>query len=176
MKQLYIRKGNSEETKDIIIIGDEQEMGGRDLNGYRPSKGTPFEPIVKKDPFSGNTGLTYIHATYNINLDTAAYTRDYDVHSFVRNMCDDIVKWDGETNAGRVRSREAFIAKGDTQKVCNELYKRIETEIHGGVPCHHIFIKRFFKVIGLIISIPFRIIWFILKLLFGKRKHHRRRR
>lgn len=175
-KQLYIRKGNSTDTRNIIIIGEEQEMGSRDLNGYRPNKGSSFEPLIKTDKFSGNKNLTYVHATYNINLDTASYSRDYDVHKFVKEMCSDIVKWDGETNEGLVRSREAFISKSkDTQAVCDELYKRIETEVHGGVPCHHIFIKRLFKVFGFIISIPFRIVWFILKVLFGK-KHHRRRR
>lgn len=175
-KQLYIRKGNSLDTKDIIIIGEEQELGSRDISGYRPSKGSSFEPLVKTDKFSGNTNLTYVHATYNINLDTSKYSRDYDVHKFVKEMCSDLVKWDGETNEGRVRSREAFISKKDTQSVCNELYRRIETEIHGGVPCHHIFIKRFFKVIGFIILIPFKILWFILKLIFCKKKRRRRKR
>ena len=175
-EQLYRGKGNSLDTKDIIIIGEEQELGSRDISGYRPSKGSSFEPLVKTDKFSGNTNLTYVHATYNINLDTSKYSRDYDVHKFVKEMCSDLVKWDGETNEGRVRSREAFISKKDTQSVCNELYRRIETEIHGGVPCHHIFIKRFFKVIGFIILIPFKILWFILKLIFCKKKHRRRRR
>lgn len=175
-KQLYIRKGNSLDTVDIIIIGEEQELGSRDISGYRPSKGSSFEPLVKTDKFSGNNNLTYVHATYNIDLDTSKYSRDYDVHKFVKEMCSDLVKWDGETNEGRVRSREAFISKKDTQSVCNELYRRIETEIHGGVPCHHIFIKRFFKVIGFIISLPFKILWFILKLIFCKKKHSRRRR
>lgn len=175
-KQLYIRKGNSSDTKDIIIIGEEQELGSRDISGYRPSKGSSFEPLVKTDKFSGNTNLTYVHATCNINLDTSKYSRDYDVHKFVKEMCSDLVKWDGETNEGRVRSREAFISKKDTQSVCDELYRRIETEIHGGVPCHHIFIKRFFKVIGFIISLPFKIILFILKLIFCRKKHRRRRR
>ena len=175
-KQLYIRKGNSLDTLDIIIIGEEQELGSRDISGYRPSKGSSFEPLVKTDKFSGNTNLTYVHATYNINLNTSKYSRDYDVHKFVKEMCSDLVKWDGETNEGRVRSREAFISKKDTQSVCDELYRRIETEIHGGVPCHHIFIKRLFKVIGFIISLPFKILWFILKLIFCKKKHRRRRR
>lgn len=175
-KQLYIRKGNSLDTVDIIIIGEEQELGSRDISGYRPSKGSSFEPLVKTDKFSGNTNLTYVHATYNINLNTSKYSRDYDVHKFVKEMCSDLVKWDGETNEGRVRSREAFISKKDTQSVCDELYRRIETEIHGGVPCHHIFIKRLFKVIGFIISLPFKILWFILKLIFCKKKHRRRRR
>lgn len=175
-KQLYIRKGNSLDTVDIIIIGEEQELGSRDISGYRPSKGSSFEPLVKTDKFSGNTNLTYVHATYNINLNTSKYSRDYDVHKFVKEMCSDLVKWDGETNEGRVRSREAFISKKDTQSVCDELYRRIKTEIHGGVPCHHIFIKRLFKVIGFIISLPFKILWFILKLIFCKKKHRRRRR
>lgn len=175
-KQLYIRKGNSSDTSDIIIIGEEQELGSRDISGYRPNKGSSFEPLVKADKFSGNTNLTYVHATYNIDLDTSKYSRDYDVHKFVKEMCTDLVKWDGETNEGRVRSREAFISKKDTQSVCDELYRRIETEIHGGVPCHHIFIKRFFKVIGFIILIPFKILLFILKLIFCKKKRRRRRR
>lgn len=175
-KQLYIRKGNSTDTKDIVIIGEESELGGRDLNGYRPNKGSSFEPLVKTDKFSGNTNLTYVHATYNIDLDTSRYSRDYDVHKFVKEMCSDLVKWDGETNEGRVRSREAFISKKDTQSVCDELYRRIETEVHGGVPCHHVFVKRFFKVIGFIILLPFKILFFILKVLFGKKRRSRRRR
>ena len=173
-KQLYIRKGNSSDTSDIIIIGEEQELGSRDISGYRPSKGSSFEPIVKADKFSGNTNLTYVHATYNINLDTSKYSRDYDVHKFVKEMCSDLVKWDGEANEGRVRSREAFISKKDTQSVCDELYRRIETEIHGGVPCHHIFIKRLFKVIWFIILIPFKILLFILKLIFCKKRRRKR--
>lgn len=175
MKQLYIRKGNGIDTQGIIIIGEEAELGSRDNSGYRPSKGAIFEAL-KRDPYTGADGLTYIHATPNINLDTNQYQSDHDVHTFVKKYCSDIVKWDGETNEGRVRSREAFIAKDDTQTVCNELYKRIETEIHGGIPCRHIFIKRLFKIIGFIISIPFRIIWFVLGSLLGFRKKKRRHR
>lgn len=174
MKQLYIRKGKSSDTLDIIILGEEAELGSRDNSGYRPNKGSTFEAL-KKDPYTGAVGLTYIHATPNIDLDTSYYQTDHDVHEFVKKYCRDIVKWDGETNEGLVRSREAFLPKCDTQKVCNELYKRIETEIHGGVPCRHIFIKRCFKVLGFIISLPFRILWFMLKLLFGKKKRRRRR-
>ena len=172
MKELYIRKGNSLDTKDIIIIGEEQSLGGRDLNGYKPGKGSSFIPIIKKDPYSNNTGLTYIHATPNISLDTSSYSRDYDVHRFVKEYCNDLVKWDGEANEGRVRSREAFIVKENisTQKVCEELYKRINQEIHGFIPHNiHIFWKKFFKVIKLVFSIPFKILWFILKNILKKR-------
>lgn len=177
MKQLYIRKGNSSETKDIIIIGEESELGGRDLTGYKPSKGSSFEPLIKKDHYTGRTNLTYVHATPNIKLNTTKYSRDYNVHQFVKEYCTDLVTWDGETNTGRVRSREAFIVRsGNTQYVCDKLWERIEKEIHGGIPCRHIFIKRLFRFIFFVISIPFRIVWFILKLFFGKKKRRRHKR
>lgn len=177
-KQLYIRKGNSKDTQDIIIIGEEQEMGSRDLSGYKPSKGSIFKPIIKIDKFSGNKNLTYVHATNNINLDVPGYVRDYNVHEFIKSKCTDLVKWDGETNEGRVRSREAFISKkSDTQSVCDELYCRIENELHGKVPVHHVFLKGLFKIIWFILLLPFR----ILLWLFGfypkkKRKRVTRKR
>lgn len=174
MKHLYIRKGNSTDTLDIIILGEESELGSRDNSGYKPNKGSTFEAL-KKDPYTGAVGLTYIHATPNIILNTNLYQTDHDVHNFVKTYCKDLVDWDGESNEGRVRSREAFIAKGETQKVCNELYKRIETEVHGGIPCRHIFVKRLLKVIWFIIKIPFKVLWFILCLLFGKKKRKRRK-
>ena len=140
MKQLYIRKGNSKETQDIIIIGEEQSLGSRD-SAYKPNKGSVFTPL-KVDKYSGAKCLTYIHATDNILLNTKRYDRDYDVHEFIKKHCRDLVKWDGETDKGRVRSREAFICKSnDTQKVCDELYRRIELEIHGNVPPKHTFLK-----------------------------------
>lgn len=176
MKQLYIRKGNSNDTLKILIVGEESSLGSRDISGYRPNKGAVFNPL-SVDTFTGAEGLTYIHATPNIMLDTKKYSSDHDVHKFIKEYCKDIVTWDGETNEGLVRSREAFIvnSKSNTATVANELYKRIETEIHGGKACRHIRRKRFWHVIGVIISIPFRIIWWILKLLFGKKKRRRRR-
>ena len=85
MKQLYIRKGNSLETQDIIIIGEEQSLGSRDA-AYKPNKGSVFVPL-KPDYYSGATSLTYIHATNNILLNTKKYDRDYDVHEFVKKYC-----------------------------------------------------------------------------------------
>jgi hypothetical protein len=132
MKELYIRAGNSVETQRVLIIGEEDLLGSRDLTGYKPSKGQLFESIIKIDPYSGGEDLTYVHVTPNIPLDTAKYSRDYDVHQFVKRSCKDLVKWDGEANEGLVRSREAFIVNPglDVDKVAKELYKRIEKEIH----------------------------------------------
>ena len=129
MKQLYLRQGNSKETQDILIIGEESELGGRD-SAYKPSKGTRFKGL-KKDPYTKKENLTYIHSTPNINLDTEKYSRDYEVHKFIKEYCKDLVVWDGEVNEGRVNSREAFIIKKDIQKTIKELYYRIEDEIHG---------------------------------------------
>lgn len=177
MKELYIRKGNSLDTQNIIIIGEEQFLGDRDLSGYKPNKGAIFNPVKKTDPFSKNENLTYIHCTPNIKLDTEYYSRDYDVHIFVKNECKDLVKWDGETNEGLVHSREAFICKSkDVQKVANELYKRIEWEIHKRkrVP---LFYKKLFKFIFLlpfkIIKIALKVVLFILIGIFVGKKSKR---
>ena len=132
MKQLYIRVGNSEATKRVLIIGEEQSMGERDLSGYRPSKGEPFIHMVESDPYSGNRYLTYIHATPNIDLDSPLYRRDYDVHEYIKHHCKDLVTWDGEANEGLVRSREAFIVNSglDPDLTARNLYLRLEKEIH----------------------------------------------
>lgn len=173
MKQLYIRKGNSWETQDIIIIGEEQSMGSRD-SAYKPNKGSIFTPL-KVDKYSGAKCLTYIHATDNILLNTKKYDRDYDVHEFVKKYCKDLVKWDGEADEGKVRSREAFICvSNDTQKTCEELYNRIQLEIHGNIPRKPNFLFRFIGGI-------FRFIINIFSILFTgetiqKKKKRRRRR
>lgn len=132
MKQLYIRIGNSADTQRVIIIGEEDSLGSRDGSGYKPSKGQIFESITKVDPYTGSEDLTYIHATPNINLDTALYTRDYDAHEYIKRTCKDIVTWDGEADDGLVRSREAFIVKDglEPEAVARELYMRLEKEIH----------------------------------------------
>ena len=132
MKQVYIRVGNSEETKRVIIIGEEQSMGERDQSGYRPNKGSTFKHLVESDPYSGSKGLTYIHMTPNINLDTPLYKRDYDVHQYVKRHCKDLVTWDGEADEGTVRSREAFIVNDglNVESVAQEIYLRLEREIH----------------------------------------------
>ena len=131
VKQLYIRRGNSPSTQDILIVGDESILGGRD-DAYKPSKGAEFVAL-KKDPYTGAKNLTYIHATPNIMLDVSGYERDYVIHNFIKKYCKDIVTWDGETDVGRVRSREAFIIKNSAlaDRVIEELYARIEDEIHG---------------------------------------------
>lgn len=173
MKELYIRKGNSETTQNVLIIGEEQYLGSRDKNGYIPNKGSDFSPIKRVDPYSHNINLTYIHATPNVKLNTPFYKSDHDVHKFVKSYCRDIVKWDGETNEGYVRSREAFIVNnGYTAKTAaDELYKRIETEVHGGVPTTSIIIKRFLKILFFLIAIPFKILFWLLGI---KRKKYRR--
>lgn len=130
-KELYIRKGNSQDTKNILIIGEEAELGSRDKTGYKVNKGSTFKPIIEKDPYSGSSNLTYIHCTPNIKLG-GYYERDYQVHSFLKKKCKDVVKWDGETNEGLVRSREAFIPVNMTaQKAANILYERLQKEING---------------------------------------------
>lgn len=132
MKELYIRVGNSEETKRVIIVGEEEMLGARDNSGYKPSKGQLFESIIEIDPYSGGKDLTYVHATPNIKLDTALYPHDHEAHTFIKQRCKDLVLWDGETDEGLVRSREAFIVKEglDVDRVAQELYKRLEKEIH----------------------------------------------
>lgn len=161
--QLYIRKGNTYATINIIIIGQEKKMRDRDNNGYRFHKGALRENyLIEIDKFSGGRNLTYVHATPNIDLDTASYSTDRDVHKFVKEMCSDLVKWDGRANEGITNSEEAFISKKEnTQSVCDELYRRIETEIHGGVPCRHIFIKRLFRIIWNFIKVAFKIVGFV---------------
>lgn len=47
MKQLYLRQGNSKDTQDILIIGEESELGGRD-SAYKPNKGTRFKGLKKR--------------------------------------------------------------------------------------------------------------------------------
>jgi hypothetical protein len=132
MKELYIRAGNSQETKRVLIIGEEESLGSRDNSGYKPSKGQIFESLIKVDPYSGGEDLTYVHVTPNIPLDTQFYSRDYDAHQFIKRSCKDLVKWDGESDEGLVRSREAFIVNDglDVDAVAKELYKRLEKEIH----------------------------------------------
>lgn len=132
MKELYIRAGNSKDTQRVIIIGEEDSLGSRDNSGYKPSKGQLFESIIEVDPYTGSKDLTYVHVTPNIKLDMPNYSRDYDVHDFVKRRCKDLVKWDGEADEGLVRSREAFIVKDglDVDKVAHELYNRIEKEVH----------------------------------------------
>lgn len=132
MKELYIRKGNSEDTKDILIIGEESYLGSRDNSGYKPNKGSTFKPLVKKDPFTGAKGLTYIHCVKNIPLDNGKWNRDLAVHEFIKHACRDLVRWDGEADEGLVRSREAFrVLNGDAEYTAKELRKRIDYAIHG---------------------------------------------
>lgn len=168
MKQLYLRQGNSKETQDILIIGEESELGGRD-NAYKPNKGTSFKGL-RKDPYTKKENLTYIHSTSNIKLDTEKYNRDYEVHKFIKEYCKDLVVWDGEANEGRVNSREAFIIKDkeNIQKTIKELYYRIEDEIHGKHKL--IFKKKLQKLLLSIFLFPFRLIISLLILIFLKKK------
>lgn len=166
MKQLYLRQGNSKETQDILIIGEESELGGRD-NAYKPNKGTIFNPL-KKDPYTGAKNLTFIHVTPNIKLDTLAYSRDYDVHRFIKEYCKDLVAWDGERGEGLVNSREAFIIKGNIEKTIKELYYRIEDEVHG----HHSYIhkKKLKKFLFGVFLFPFRILISIFIIILCKKR------
>jgi len=129
-KELYLRRGNLEEIKNVLIIGEESRLGGRD-SAYKPSKGT-LKPkfLKKKDPYSKSENLLYIHSTPNIKLE-GNYKRDYQVHEFIKKYCKDLVVWDGESWEGIVCSREAFIVKGDIEKTIEELYIRLNEEISG---------------------------------------------
>lgn len=112
MKELYIRKGNLDSNRNILIIGEESNLGGRD-SAYR-AKGTLYgNYIVRKDPFSGSEYISYIHACRNIPLNSNNYSRDYDIHKYIKSYCKDILKWDGEANEGYTDSREAFIVRND---------------------------------------------------------------
>lgn len=125
MKQLYIRKGNLESNQNILIIGEESLLGSRD-SAYR-AKGTLHDRfLVKEDPYTGAVNLIYIHACKNILLNSENFTRDYDIHKFLKTYCKDLLKWDGEANQGVTDSREAFIVKdGDVKKTVSILRQRI---------------------------------------------------
>jgi len=134
MKELYIRKGNIEELKNIIIIGEETVLGGRD-SGYKITKGQKRPIFLDTDKYSKSDSLLYIHATPNIKLDTDVFKRDYDVHSLLKgSLFKDIIKWDGESNDGITQSREAFIPiKYDINETCKILYNRLESIIHNTI-------------------------------------------
>ena len=172
MKELYFRQGNSKETQDILIIGEESELGGRD-DAYKPNKGSIFKSL-KTDPYTKRKNLTFIHCTPNIKLDTEKYNRDYDVHKFIKEYCKDLVVWDGETDKGRVRSREAFIIKDkkNIQKTIEILYSLIEDEIHG----KHKTIKgkKLQKFLLNLLLFPFRLLLTLILILFKNRKTKKR--
>lgn len=125
MKELYIRKGNLESNQNILIIGEESNLGGRD-SAYK-SKGTLHNRyLVAKDPFSGAENLTYIHACKNILLISENFSRDHDVHRYLKNYCKDLLRWDGESNQGFTDSREAFVVRnGDVEKTVKIIRERI---------------------------------------------------
>ena len=109
MKELYIRKGNTEELKNVIIVGEEASLGRRD-SAYKLSKGQAKIPFLNKyDNYSKSEDLLYVHAVPNISLDTTDFSSDHDVHNFIRKSCSDILTWDGNANKGKFQTREAFI-------------------------------------------------------------------
>lgn len=127
MKQLYIRKGNLDENRRILIIGEEAELGSRD-SAYRP-KGTLHQKM-SKDPYSGAENLAYIHACKNIFLVSSKYKSDHDVHDFVKHFCKDLVTWDGECKQGLTNSREAFVCNSkNVDKTVRILRKRIQAVV-----------------------------------------------
>lgn len=130
LKQLYIRKGNSKENKNILIIGEESKLGSRD-SAYC-TKGTVLNICSKKDPYTGTKGCSYIHACKNILLDSKQYPNDHAVHKYVKTYCKDLVTWDGESNTGLTNSREAFIVKGprSVKETVKLLRRRIEAQVH----------------------------------------------
>lgn len=176
VKELYIRMGNSKETKHILMIGEESSLGSRDISGYTPHKGAVFTPL-KIDPYTGREGLTYIHITPNIKLDTEKYSSDHDVHKFIKKHCKGFMCWDGEKDEGLVRSREAFIVDDDgtpTEVYAQKLYKILEEEIHGKKKIVINTIVNILKVLMTIILIPIKIIATILVALFFSKKTTRK--
>lgn len=177
-KELYIRIGNSKETSHFLMIGEEASLGSRDLSGYTPHKGAIFNPL-KKDPYTGREGLTYIHITPNIKLDTKQYQSDHDVHNFIKKSaaCRKFLVWDGETNEGIVRSREVFILDDDgtsPEVYARKLYNILEKEIHGRGRIVKNIIVNILKVVGYIILLPIRIVLTVLvAFFFSKRKCRR---
>jgi hypothetical protein len=127
MKQLYIRKGNLDENRRILIIGEEAELGSRD-SAYSP-KGTLHQRL-SRDPYTGAENLSYVHACKNILLVSSKYKSDHDVHDFVKHFCKDLVTWDGESRQGITNSREAFICKSkNVNKTVRILRKRIQAVV-----------------------------------------------
>lgn len=176
-KELYIRIGNSKDTSHILIIGEEESLGSRDISGYTPHKGAFFSPI-RDDPFTGRSGLTYIHITPNIKLDTEQYKSDHDVHKFIKKHCKSLVKWDGEKEEGLVRSREAFIivnTKKSSTSIAHQLYQILEEEIHGHRKIIKNRIVNIIKVIMSIILIPIKIIFSIIVIVFISKRSKRQR-
>ena len=174
IKELYIRLGNSKETNHFLMIGEEASLGSRDLSGYTPHKGAVFTPL-RKDPYTGREGLTYIHITPNIKLDTKLYQSDHDVHNFIKksNVCRSFLVWGGEANEGIVRSREVFILDDDgtpPEVYARKLYNILEKEIHGKGRIVKNIIVNILKVIGNIILFPIKIILTILTAIFFSKK------
>ena len=172
IKELYIRIGNSKETEHILMIGEEASLGSRDISGYTPHKGAVFTPL-RADPFTGREGLTYIHITPNIKLDTKKYKTDHDVHKFIKSHCNGFMWWDGEKDEGVVRSREAFIVDDDgtpPEVYARKLYNILEKEIHGkGRIVKNIFVN-ILKVLIAIILIPVKILLTIIVVLFCSKR------
>lgn len=131
MKELYIRKGNTEELKNVIIVGEEASLGSRD-SAYKLTKGQAKIPFLNKyDNYSKSENLLYVHAVPNISLDTTDFSSDHDVHNFIRKSCSDILAWDGNANKGKFQTREAFIPnKYSVEETCKILYDRLEKVIH----------------------------------------------
>lgn len=174
IKELYIRLGNSKETGHFLMIGEEASLGSRDLSGYTPHKGAVFTPL-RKDPYTGREGLTYIHITPNIKLDTKQYKSDHDVHNFIKKSpaCKRFLVWDGEADEGIVRSREVFILDDDgtpAEVYAKKLYNILEKEIHGRGRIVKNIIVNILKVIGNIILFPIKIILTILVAIFFSKK------
>lgn len=115
MKQLYIRKGNLESNQNILIVGEESELGSRD-SAYKAKGNLHDRFLVSRDPYSGSENLIYIHACKNILLNSENFTRDYDIHRYLKTYCKDLLKWDGEAEQGVTDSREAFIVKNENVK------------------------------------------------------------
>ena len=110
-KLLYFRRNNEEGHTNVVIIGDENKLGGRDL-AYT-HKGERKNAIKKAFIISvdGVEDLNWPRVFEDIKL-TDNVSRDYSVHEYIKNECYDICTWDGEADEGEYNTREAFIVNG----------------------------------------------------------------
>lgn len=118
-KYLYIRQHI--EHPNWIIIGDESEIGGRD-HAYT-FKGAPIKGKSEKNK------IFFPRVTVDIELGKNGYLRDYQVHTFIKNECTDLVIFDNYEN---MNTKEGFItlAAKEPDDVIIDLYERIYKEVN----------------------------------------------
>ncbi len=128
-KLLYFRRNNEEGHTNVVIVGDENKLGGRDL-AYT-HKGERKNAIKKAfiRSVDGYEDLNWPRIFEDIKL-TDNVPRDHSVHEYIKDECSDISTWDGEADEGEYNTREAFIIKGNEEdgsleKNIYELHERI---------------------------------------------------